>query len=318
MGTEYKFVRYQPSYLTSLTKLLTRSFAIENTDKTNLVAWKYFDPFFKNKSFTYLTVDRNNSVVGHYSSMPIPIQYGKKTYKTTLSTDAAVDIRHRGQGLMSKMSALLYKDVRENGYDFSFGYPNEVGVVMDKHSKNYGYTLVGKFVKYFTFVFFRRSVSYSLSKVSSPDLLTQIETGRHKYLTIKKDRAYLSWRYFKKPNNDYEVYQIGTKKKIAGYVVLRFTRLKCYVYDIVTFDTTQKHLKTIFHAIENKALDKNVRVVVYSVLDNAYWQKLFRFPYVKKFYGRTHYYLSVHPHNKHIDPAIFDKGHWLMMSGDIL
>jgi len=315
---EYKFAKYNPSYIASLTELLTRSFAIENTDKTKLIEWKYFDPFFRNKSFTYVTLDKHNNVVGHYSSMPIAIQNGRKTYKTTLSTDAAVDIHHRGKGLMSKMAPLLYKDVRDNGYDFSFGYPNEVGVVMDKHSKDYGYTLVGKFVNYVTFVFVQRDVSYSLSRVPSPDLLMDIEIESHNYFTIKKDRAYLSWRYFKKPNNDYEVYQINVRGKIVGYVVLRFTRFKCYVYDIVMSDIKQKNMKNIFHAIENKALDKNVRFVVYPVLDNAYWQGLFRFPYVKKFYDRVHYYLSVHPHNKNIDPAIFNKDHWLLMSGDIL
>lgn len=315
---EYKFVKYNPSYLSSLIELLTRSFAIENTDKIKLVKWKYFDPFFQNRSFTYITLDGKNNVVGHYSSMPISIQNGRKTYKTTLSTDAAVDRNHRGKGLMSKMASLLYKDVRDNGYDFSFGYPNEVGVVMDKHSKNYGYRIVGKFVKYITFVFIQRNVSYSLSRVPSSDLLEDLESEYGNFLTIKKDKAHLCWRYFKKPNNDYRIYRINFRGKIVGYVVLRFTRFKCYVYDIITSDIKLKHLKNVFYAIENKALDENARFVVYSVLDNAYWQKLFRFPYVKKFYDRSHYYFSIHHHNGIIDPNIFNKDKWILMSGDIL
>lgn len=315
---EYRFIKYAPSHLSSLINLLTKTFAIKNANKKALIRWKYFDRYFNNKSITYIAIDEKNAVVGHYSSMPIAITYGKMQYKTTLSTDAATDPQHRGKGIMSRLSKALYSDVREQGYAFSFGFPNEIGVFMDKYSKNYGYRLVGVFVKYVTFILFRKKTPYLLTRIHSHSELEDISSNSENYFMIKKDRDYLTWRYLNKPNHEYKVYCVRRSKKTVGYVVLRFTRIKCYVYDIIADHTDIPSLKSILRSIANTALDRNIRIVVYTVLDNSYWVTLFPFPYVKMFYNKSHYYFSVHPHKENLSSTVFDKDQWLLMSGDIL
>lgn len=315
---KFKIVKYSPIFLSFLTKLLTQSFSIKNKDKTGLIQWKYFDSFFKNKSVTYIALDNHNNVVGHYSSMPITIQSGKTTYKATLSTDAATDVNHRGKGIMSELANKLYNDLRTQGYEFSFGFPNKTGVVMDKYSKNYGYKVVGIFAGYLKFVITRKKTPHTLTKINSPDSLKDIEYASENYCTIKKDKAYLTWRYLKKPNNEYEIYRIDHSKNIVGYAILRFTKRKAYIYDIVTNRNEISDMKSILHSIENKALDRNVRLVIYNVLDNEYWKKLFRFPYLKKVNNRNNYYFSVHIHDNRFNPSVTNKERWLLMSGDIL
>lgn len=315
---EYKTIRYTPSYLASLTKLITITFSIENRNKKALLQWKYFDPFFNSKSITYIALDKENNVVGHYSSMPITVTQGENVYKSTLSTDAATDPDHRGKGIMSRLAKALYSDVKNQGYAFSFGFPNEVGVVMDKYSKNYGYQLIGVFAKYARLVFSPKKITYSLIKVNTQDEIETIESTNDNYFTLQKDKDYLIWRYIKKPNREYEVYRIIEKRKTIGYVILRFTRIKCYVYDIITDLTNKSSLQKVFQAIENTAFQHRRFIVVYTVLDNTYWQSLFRFPYVKKFYNRSSYYFSVHLHKQNLPSTILEKDHWLLMSGDIL
>lgn len=314
---EYKIVKYSPIYFSKLTRLLAETFSIENKNKKGLIKWKYFDPYFNKKSITYIVVDKNDNLVGHYSSMPISIQYGEKEYKTTLSTDAATDINHRGKGLMSKISAALYKKVAQKGYDFSFGYPNEVGVVMDKHSKNYGYQVIGIFVKYFKFIIFRKNTPYTLVKLNSPEKVTGITSADENFYKIKKNKEYLTWRYLKKPNNEYEVYRIVYDKKDVGYAILHFTQNKCYVLDIIAGKDIIK-MKDIVKSIENRALDRKIRLVIYNVFDNEYWKKIFGFPYFKKAKGGVNYYFSVHTHTDTLPANLLNKEHWFLMNGDIL
>jgi predicted acetyltransferase len=297
---EYKFIRFSNSYLLSLTKLLTKTFSIENDDKKALIQWKYFDPFFKGKSITYIALDKNNNVVGHYSTMPITIERGTKKFQSTLSTDAATDPDHRGLGIMSKLSKKLYDDVASKGYDFSFGYPNEVGVVMDKYSKNYGYQVVGKFVRYFKLAFFRKQIPYSLVKVESQNELINPVIIPDSYFKVKKDSDYIMWRYLKKPNREYTVYKIEKNNKTVGYAVLKLTKFKCYIYDITADYKDTRSMKKILQSIENKALEHGVKLLIYNVLENTYWNNLFGFKYLKKGKFHTNYYFSIHLHNEKV------------------
>lgn len=313
---EYKFVKFTKHYLSPLTALLSEAFTIQNKDKEKLILWKYFDPFFQNKTFTYITLDKENNVVGHYSSMPIAVSKGNIFYKTTLSTDAAVDKNHRGKGLMSKMSEMLYKDVRSKGYEFSFGYPNDVGVMMDRHSKNYGYQLVGKYIRYTKIILISKKSPYYLKAVNSIAEIQTIDTSSN-YYTLSKDRDYILWRYFKKPNNNYKIFAILTKNGTLGYVVTTESRNKVSVIDIITKFSDNAHMKNVLRAIENISLKHGSRIILYNVMDNTYWRGIFGLTYFRKI-KPVRYYFSIHLHKNTNKEKILNPDNWISMSGDIL
>ncbi len=315
---DYKITEYSPSFLPSLAKLLNNSFHIENKDKKRLVLWKYFDEYLHNKTITYLALDKENNVVSHYTNLPIDITYLNKTYTCMICTDMCTDIDHRGKGLITQLSTHVYNEVKKKGYDFSLGFSNDEGVEVDKHANNYGYVVVGKFVRYFKFVLYKKNIDYLLTRTDS---LHQDYYSHHsKYLRIKKDHDYLYWRYIKKPNREYDVYNIMDGNRVVGYVILRFLKYKCYIYDIVTENDDKKHMITVLRSIENKALEHKVRLVIYNVLDNNYWQTLFnKYKYFKRTNNTVNYYLTIKIHNTEMPKdIILDKENWLLMNGDIL
>lgn len=315
---DYKLTKYSTSYQTALTTLLNNSFHIENKDKKRLVLWKYFDNYLGNKTITYIALDEERNVVGHYTNLPIGVTYLGKTYRCMICTDMCTDIQHRGKGLITKLSAKVYNEVRKNNYDFSIGFSNDDGVQVDKHSNSYGYVIVGKFVRYFKIVVYRKNISYKLEKTNTLD--KDYYSHHSKYLRIKKDHDFLYWRYLKKPNREYEIYNIKENNKIIGYVILRFLKFKCYIYDIITENDNKKHMITVLRSIENKALEHNVRLIIYNVLENKYWQSLFnKYKYFKKANNNVNYYLTIKIHNDKVPKdIILDHEHWLLMNGDIL
>src|SRR5258706_1759159 len=318
ISMDYRLIKYTSSYLTSLTILLDKSFSIENKDKEKLVKWKYFDEYLENKTITYIALDDKNEVISHYTNIPINVVCLDTTFKAMICTDICTDISHRGKGLISKLSSKVYKEVKDNRYDFSLGFSNDEGIRIDRNSINYGYVIVGKFVRYLKLVASRKKTAYNLIPVSS--LEGDLYNASSNFLKIRKDSSYLNWRYLKKPNSEYDIFAIQNGNTIYGYVVLRFLENRCYIYDIITTSDDKKHVINILRSIENKAIDHGIGIIIYNVLDNKYWRKLFnRYKYLKKSKNKINYYATVKIHSENIPKdVILNKENWLLMNGDII
>ncbi len=304
--------KFSKKYLASLTTLLNDSFKIETTNKEKLVDWKYFDKYLNDKTITYIVIDDTDSVVSHYTNIPITVSADRK-YKAMVCTDMCTDPKFRGLGLISQLSSQVYSEVRKQEYDFSIGFSNDQGIQVDKHSDKYGYQIIGRFVRYFKFVLFSTNARYKLEKNIN---IVEFEDNSS-YYKIFKSPDYITWRYIRKPNNDYEIFDIKDGEKTIGLVVLRFKNYKCYVYDIIS--NPNYDIKKIMQAIDNLAMQRAAPLIIYNVLDNNYWKKVFGMFYFKKTYNHTNYYLTIKIHNKNVDEQkLINKENWLVMNGDIL
>lgn len=315
---DYKIEKFSAPYLNSLTKLLDQSFSIQNKNKSQLVKWKYFDEFFRNQTITYIAFNQSNEVISHYANLPISISYQNEIYKAMVCTDMCTDPRYRGRGLISKLSAEVYKQVKKKSYDLSIGFSNDEGVKVDKNYKEYGYVVVGKFVRYFKVIVSRKKINYKL--VRTDTIKNTFSYINSKYFRIKKDVEFLNWRYIKKPRSEYDVYNILEDNQAVGYVILRFINKRCYIYDIVCGLEDKSNMVNILRSIENKALDHDSRIIIYNVLDNKYWIELFnRYKYFKKTRNKVDYHLTVKIHqNFPNEDLVLNKENWLMMNGDMI
>lgn len=163
-------------------------------------------------------------------------------------------------------------------------------------------------------------------KISTKLILTDsfddnfVSGNKSDFFRIYKDKEYLNWRYKDKPNSDYSIYKIVKEEKILGYIVLRFKGYKCYIHDILVNNLDRGEMITVLRSIENKALEEGIRIIVYNVLDNLYWQKLFnRHIYFKKNNNKSNYYLTIKIHNNSVpQELVTNKDNWIIMNGDIL
>src|SRR5260221_9654961 len=166
---EYNFEKYSQKYFKFFTSLLTKSFNIKNADKEGLIKWKFFDSIHEGKTITYIALDGKNNVVGQYTNLPFKIARKNRIYKTMDCVDMTTDINHRGMGIISKLSKLVYKEINEKKYDFSIGFSNDEGVKVDKNSSNYGYKIVGRFARYYKFIVYRKKTPIKLELATAFD-----------------------------------------------------------------------------------------------------------------------------------------------------
>lgn len=316
---EYKLVRYSDKYIQPLTTLLDSSFAIKNKEKRELVRWKMFGSYSQLKTITYLALDKSGTVVAQYTNFPVGMGREDKKYKGMICMDMTTHSAHRGKGLITALAGKVYEQVRKNGFDFTIGFSNDAGVQVDKNSRNYGYNVVGKFARYFKIAVFRKEAEWNLSLTDDFDNHWQ-QDKKSEYFRYLKNYDYLKWRYKDKPNNDYLIYKLEKNGKIGGYVVLKCINKRCYVCDILIGDNSFSQIKPVLRAVENLAFKKGCYIVIYNVLDNKYWQKLFKQNYYwRKTLNKDNYYLTIKIHNQKLDrDLILDKNNWWLINGDIL
>ncbi|MEN9328538.1 MAG: hypothetical protein RI947_1346 [Candidatus Parcubacteria bacterium] len=313
----YKILPYTTHYLRPLSSLLHDSFDIKTRDKEQFVTWKYFDSFHNNKTITYIALAEDGRVASHYTNIPIPLYRNGSVHQSMLCTDMATARAHRGKGLITQLSTNVYKKVIHNNYDCSFGFSNSEGLKIDKYSHNYGYTIVAPFSRYFKPLIRKKLTSYVLHPTEN---FHEDIPLTNDYWRIYKSTDYLTWRYLDKPTNDYTIYTIEEHNKIVGYVVIRFSGIRCYVYDIITPLNTHEQMVKILQSIENEALIRKKRLIIYNVLDNTYWKTLFSTAnYFNKKNNSITYYLTVKTHSTQKDlSSLLDSEKWLLMGGDII
>lgn len=316
---EYRLQKYSHSYLDSFINLLDSAFEIENKDKRGLVEWKYFDTYHQRETITYIALDEADKVVAQYTNLPVRIAHQNILFNSMICIDMTTHLNHRGKGLITKLSEKVYEEVRNNHYDFTLGFSNDEGINVDKYSRSYGYVEVGKFARYFRIAIRRKATPCRLVLVNSFET-DAVFGNQTQYCRIYKDFDYLSWRYIRKPNSEYTIYQIILDKKAIGYIVLRFKENKCYIYDILINDLGKTEMINVLWSIENTALDQGIRIIVYNVLDNTFWQSLFnKYKYYKKTNNAVNYYLTIKIHNPTVSTdLLLNKDNWIIMNGDIL
>lgn len=316
---DYKIVKLSESYLPSLTSLLDSSFNIKNRDKLGLMTWKFFSHSHQNMSISYLALNEKQQAISQYSNIPIKVQFKNKLYNSMLCADMTTDSAYRGLGLISKLAKVVYSEVQKKGYDFSFGFSNDEGVKVDTNSSGYGYTVIGKFVRYFKIVNREKKTKFHLKKTNTFDSSHMLQTN-YDFLSIYKNLAYLNWRYIQKPANDYSIYEILSYNQLYGYAVLRFLKKRCYVYDIISSNPDKENIIGILKSIENEALAQHTRLVIYNVLDNKFWKTVFnKYKYFKKKNNKANYFLTIKLHQKLEEKDILlNRDNWFLMNGDIL
>lgn len=314
----YNYVKYDSRYLGKLTELLHRTFGIENKDKESLVRWKYFDKYHEGKTITYLTMDNEGRAVGHYCNIPIKVRSGNAVYKCMLCADMCTDPDHRGKGLITSMSKKVYEEVAAEHYDFSLGFSNTEGVKVDKYASNYQYAVVGKFARYVKLLIRTKQTPVQMNKVSACE--KSPENQSLKMLHIDKNPAYLNWRYVRKPNAEYEIFELCKAGNTVGYAVMQFTDNKACLYDIAANSEDAGDMSEIIRAVGNTALNRKVRILVLNVLENNYWKKICADNRMIRNPGNSeNYYLTVRIHNQNMDrDYLLEKNNWRLSLGDIL
>jgi len=219
--------------------------------------WQFKNnPFNKLNTKSIVIIENEGVVYAHLSLFPVELKVFNSIKKATWFIPYYVLEKYRTFGL-----GFMLMDFVSNLFDFTmalnvsddsrkifskngwtnFGNINRYIGILDKNrvEKFLEHVISEQPIKIKQKIEFDFKRVYSLDK-SYDDFWQEVNS---KYLiTTNRKREYLSWRYLNHPLTDYHFLVLYDKKKIAGYVVLRFEDKNAIlkaatIVDLIVIDT---------------------------------------------------------------------------------
>lgn len=248
-----------------------------------------------------------NKIVGHYAVIPVKMKIGNKEYMTSLSLDTMTHRNHRGQGIFPTLAIKLYDVLGKNGIPITYGFPNAFSIrgfikklnwfeisdvpiyirPLNFISLFYHYlknkflsTFIGSITNFFNNLFLKeKKMSHNFKiekiKIFGKEFDDLWELAK-KEITIGviRDRKYLNWRYFQKPEEKYDVFTIKNNEKLKGYIILKMEeRFNLKIGLIMDILTDPSHLSYQNHLIEYViSYFKKKKVDIISVIMFPHWR----------------------------------------------
>lgn len=223
--------------------------------------WKYKKPPYGAVSYVALL---ENRIIAHYGAVRfIALRNGEP-----LTCYAFCDVMtHSGfRGKMygktppvARAGNMLYD---ENHMDFAFGFPSKrhakLQTILFKGSVIGNITIFSKFLKPIPLKNrFKITIGWNTVKAEEIDKLWLKERDSYS-LTLKKDSAYLYWRYRDCPSKDYMTIAIRAplSKRLKGLIILSITQKEVNILDLLIPDRSKKELFLVL--LENYLYQKGI------------------------------------------------------------
>ena len=231
-----------------------------------------------------------------------------------VSVNMAVHPDYRGRGLVKQVAEPVYTAVRAQGGIAGVGFSNAAGVKVDKHSKGYGYRVVGRLAS--TVGWLKRPLSPQTLTLTTewPTTFAAAASSQPTQCHFFSTSAWLEQRFARHP---FRQYQFGVGE--GGLVVYRpFQRFGFQGVSLLA--AYGQDLGKLLARWGAALWLQGVRLVhVLTSPSAALLQGLratavcLRFPF-----SRSPYYLTVKPLCSAVPDALFDFGQWDCLGGDIL
>jgi GNAT superfamily N-acetyltransferase len=261
-----------------------------------------------------------DKIVGYYAAIPYRYKFEGEEYKVAMVCDVMTHSSMRGKGIFTKLGAFALKQMENEGYALSLGYPIRKEVIPG-HLK-VGWRLAGdlplylkvfktnallkntKFkifipllnfiVRFFSLIFKPKDRSHYKSELLKLDkFLMDKESlaffekiNSQNKSTLIKTREFLSWRY-SAPDVDYDIIVIKDSSNfIQGVAFSRATVLKdiptLAILDLVVLEDSKEVVSMIFKEAEKLLFSKNLEMISFMMTPVKYLKfNLFYLGFIK-------------------------------------
>ncbi|KHF39598.1 GNAT family N-acetyltransferase [Halalkalibacter okhensis] len=232
----------------------------------------------------------NNKICGHVSVMPVKVQVGTEEKLFGMRADAMISPSSRGKGIYKDIVHHVVKSSKEEDVDFLYGFPAPKAKELFQK-----YTGAKELCYVPRLIYVNNPVKLAMTKLpasinklplvqsvgnvlrrrkallkESPNLVPikqaddrfddLWERAKGQYpIMLKRDRAYVNWRYFENPTNKYSIIGYVDGGILKGYAVTAIQEKQIngvhlnlgYVVDIFAVDENEVWLKLIETSLRN-------------------------------------------------------------------
>jgi len=197
-----------------------------------------------NKKFVDIAIDEEkNKVAAIYAISPVQFRINQQFLIGSQSLDTITDMDYRGKGLFINLAKSVYKKASEENVKLVYGFPN--GNSIQGFSKKLDWQVLDPvpflikplYSSYFTKkikqlswfpnikIGFKSSISKQVTIKEEFDFPDDVDNiwdvfSKDIKVTVERNKEYLTWRYLKKPKEDYKILHSYTSNgQYIGFIV---------------------------------------------------------------------------------------------------
>ncbi len=236
--------------------------------------------------------------------------------KVGMSVNMATHPDYRGRGLIKHAAMPVYEALKVAGALAGVGFSNAAGVKVDRHSKGYGYRVVGQLHPLIALSGLRRKLSSDFYLTDDLPLLGELQTAVSS-LHFDVTHAEITHRFGLHPFRRYHYGVWEQGGEVLGVVVFQKTQL--FGLPTVSLLSAYSHDVTGLLSRWIGSLTPGTLVHLLATPNSSVMQCLTRLKVcISQPWQKSPYYLTVKPLSEQTPPTLMDFDEWDCMGGNIL
>jgi hypothetical protein len=268
--------------------------------------WEYKEnPFGKD----VWIAEHGGQIVACHAHVLVNIKVREKTWKSCIGADSMTHPNFRRRGLQRKMEDVSHDELVKAGIYFAYYFPGEVFHRHQRRGKNYDVCKMPIMIKVFNTdrilmelfrsrllarvlsvwlnpvigVFFRSKKKPVIEKVKTTrivqfdDRINDLWKNVSRYfdIIVVRNKEYLNWRYFQRPNSNFKVLLAKEEGKILGYIVFSFRDEKGFIVDLLVCPHRLDVIQSlVLMAMEQLQKEKVHWILCWMLKNNPYYEVL--------------------------------------------
>ena len=284
--------------------------------------WKYTDRNPAGKSIIWVA-EHEERIVAHFAAVPYRLKVFDEEVAASHSIGALVEVKYQNRGLLKVVGDKMLANLGERNITFTWGFPNQRAYQFEKQALGY-HDLINFDQWTVSKEKLKRNNAYDLDfrKITffdeSFDKLWESCASDYD-IAIKRDAAYLNWRFIERPDWWYYPYGLYEGETLKGYVVLKCYQeegiLRGHIVDIFGPREDRLTLSRLIDSGMGFLADQVVDEILVWIWGNPLIEELF----LEKGWTRTEIdrplILKVNRDHRHKD-RVLDNKNWYFALGD--
>jgi GNAT superfamily N-acetyltransferase len=180
--------------------------------------------------------DDGGEIAGCYILNPVTLQVGEATIHGAQAVDAAVNPDYRGRGVFTDLARVALTGATDEGIGLVFAFPSAGalgGQIRVGFKPQFVVPMASRPLLWPPRP--RRFDGLTLNEVNKFDLRFDAfaKCGRNREVSVRRDAAYLQWRYYAHPTKTYETITCERDGEIYGYCVLNVDATRKVAHGLV-------------------------------------------------------------------------------------
>jgi len=296
--------------------LMRAVFVEQKMDKQHIFnrdfwSWQNKGHPLKKSSIWVVEDDNGKEIIGQYINWPVLIKINDRELLGGITIDLLIDALHRSKGLFSVLGEQAKMDLDSVGMHFQITFPRREHV-HNSFMKKLKWIKIGKLpflVKMLLVerlqhricsIFASRQLSGVKDSIRQPhndkshsgktitfkildklpediDNVWDIAKNEHQ-IAVVRDRKYLEWRYFLKPNGGYSVIAVYNDNVLGGIIVLKIKKMFSlaigFIVDILCAPDDELIMALLRRAIEEFQQNRITICGCVMTKNNRYYRSL--------------------------------------------